>query len=42
MQILPRVSTAGATIEKVEDFVEKVRNQMDPVFRQLTAEVEAL
>jgi 1-acyl-sn-glycerol-3-phosphate acyltransferase len=42
MQILPRVSTAGATIEKVEEFVEKVRNQMDPVFRQLTAEVEAL
>ncbi len=40
MQILPRVPTAGIAIEQVESLVEKVRDQMAPVYRQLSAELE--
>jgi len=40
LQILPRVSTQGMEIEQAEQLVEKVRNQMDPVYRQLSKELE--
>ncbi len=42
LQILPRVSTVGLTLEQADVLVEKVRGQMDPVFRQLSRELEGL
>lgn len=40
VQILPRIPTVGINIEQAEALVEKVRGQMDPVYRQLTAELD--
>ena len=42
MQILPRVPTKGMTLEQSEGLIEIVRGQMDPVFRQLSRELEGL
>jgi len=42
LEILPPVSTAGLTMDDLDSLVEKVRGQMDPVFRQLSREVEVL
>jgi 1-acyl-sn-glycerol-3-phosphate acyltransferase len=40
MQILPRVPTVGLSLEQSQELVDKVRGQMDPVFRQLSLELE--
>jgi 1-acyl-sn-glycerol-3-phosphate acyltransferase len=40
VQILPRVSTKGLTIEQVDGLLENVRSQMDPIYIQLNEELK--